>query len=120
MGLAHLFAQVGHRVDRLHLGIPTSHQPGTRHNQPQPESTLNKCPHCQFLVREDMRTCEVCHKPLEGPRSVPAFAAGQRSDDALAARIGPTEAGFPAAVLWLFVVGTLLAAAVVITTLNWS
>lgn len=82
---------------------------------------MNKCPHCQFLVREETRTCEVCHKPLQQSRSVPAFASGQRSgDEAMAARIGPVEAGFPAAALWLFVVGTLLAAAVVLSTLYWS
>jgi hypothetical protein len=68
-----------------------------------------------------MRTCEVCHKPLAQSRSVPAFAAGQRNgDEAMAARVGPTEAGFPAAVLWLFVVGTLLSAAVVATTMYWT
>lgn len=82
---------------------------------------MNKCPHCQFLVRDDMRTCEVCQKPLGQSRSVPAFAAGQRNgDDAMAARIGPQEAGFPAAALWLFVVGTMLAAAVVATTVYWT
>lgn len=82
---------------------------------------MNKCPHCQFLVRENMRTCEVCHKPLGDSRSVPAFAAGQRTgDEAMAARIGPQEAGFPAAALWLFVLGALLAAAVVFSTLYWA
>ena len=79
---------------------------------------MNKCPHCQFLVRDDMRTCEVCQKPLGQSRSVPAFAAGQRKgEDAMAARIGPQEAGFPAVALWLFVVGTLMAAAVVASSM---
>jgi hypothetical protein len=73
------------------------------------------------LVRDDMRTCEVCQKPLSQSRSVPAFAAGQRNgDEAMAARVGPQQAGFPAAALWLFVVGTLLSAAVVATTVYWT
>lgn len=81
---------------------------------------MNKCPHCQFLVREDMRTCEVCHKPLGQSRAVPAFAAGQHNgEEAVAARIGPHEAGFPSATLWLFVVGVLLAVAVVFSTVYW-
>ncbi len=78
---------------------------------------MNKCPHCQFLVRDDLRTCEVCHKPLAAEATVPGFAAGQRSgDEVLAARVGPTEAGFPAAVLWMCVVGGLLAAALLFSS----
>ncbi len=82
---------------------------------------MNKCPHCQFLVREDMRTCEVCSKPLAVSRAVPAFAADSHNgDEAMAAHIGPGEAGFPVATLWLFLLGLMLAAAVVLTTINWT
>ncbi|MCO5320400.1 MAG: hypothetical protein M9922_03260 [Microthrixaceae bacterium] len=81
---------------------------------------MNKCPHCQFLVREDTRTCEVCHKPFAREAAVPGFAAGQgRGDDALAARVGPGEAGFPVSVIWLFIVGMLLAAAVAFSSSHW-
>lgn len=82
---------------------------------------MNKCPHCQFLVRDGMRTCEVCQKPVGQPRSVPAFAAGGRNgDEAMAARIGPQEAAFPTTALWLFVMGVLLSAAVVAGTVYWT
>ncbi|MCB1270094.1 MAG: hypothetical protein M9942_04655 [Microthrixaceae bacterium] len=82
---------------------------------------MKKCPHCQFLVREDSSTCEVCSKPLGAPTSVPAFAAGQRSgEEVLAARVGPNEAAFPAAAVWLVVVGVLLAAAVVLSGIHWA
>jgi len=89
--------------------------------QHQPENNVNKCPHCLFLVRDDMRTCEVCGKPIGQSRAVPAFAAGQRNgEEAMAARIGPTEAGFPTAAVWLFVLGVVLAAAVVLSPMYWA
>lgn len=81
---------------------------------------MKSCPHCQFLVREDMSSCEVCGKPLAAPSAVPAFAAGQRSgEDVFAARVGAQEANFPVATLWLLALGVLLAVAVVLSTLHW-
>lgn len=82
---------------------------------------MEKCPHCQFLVSEGRTTCEVCSKPLESPSAVPAFAAGPRSgEDVMAARVGPNEAGFPVAAVWLLVVGILLASAVVLSSIHWG
>lgn len=87
----------------------------------QPEDIVKQCPHCQFLVRDDMRACEVCAKPLAAPIAVPAFAAGQRTgDDIIAGRVGTGEAGFPVAAVWLLVLGVLLAVAVVLSTVHWG
>lgn len=85
--------------------------------KPKPVDT---CPHCQFLVREGSRCCEVCHKPLHEASGVPSFASGQRpGQEVMAARVGPQQAGFSNAIVWLFVVVLLLAAAVWATTTYW-
>ena len=81
---------------------------------------METCPHCQFLVREGARTCDVCHKPLAESSGVPAFAAGQRGhEEMVTARVGPQETGFSNAVAWLFVVVLLLGVAVWATTTYW-
>lgn len=81
---------------------------------------MKKCPHCQFLVREDTRTCGVCHKPLFQDVGVPAFAAGQRrGQETLAAHVGPAESGFPLSLVWLLVVGLLFAVAIWLTSAYW-
>ncbi len=81
---------------------------------------MDTCPHCQFLVREGSRTCDVCHKPVYEASGVPSFVAGARSGrEVVAARVGHADSGFPVTVVWLFVLGVLLAAAVVITSATW-
>lgn len=82
---------------------------------------METCPHCNFLVRDGARSCGVCHKPLWDESGVPAFISGdRRQSDAMAARIGPAEAGFPVSIVVLFVVGVMFAVAVVATSHFWA
>lgn len=81
---------------------------------------METCPHCQFLVRDGSRSCDVCHKTLVDSTGVPSFAAGQRHrEELVTARVGPQEVGFSNAVVWLFVVVLLLGVAVWATTIYW-
>lgn len=82
---------------------------------------METCPHCKFLVRDGARTCGVCHKPLSATDvGVPSFLAGdRRAPQALAAHIGPGEAGVPVSVIALFALALLLAVALVATGYFW-
>lgn len=80
---------------------------------------MEKCPHCQFLVREESHTCDVCHKPLREASGVPSFAGDARAGSFAATHVGPSESGFPVSILFLFVVGLLFAAAVWLSTIYW-
>ena len=81
---------------------------------------METCPHCQFLVRDGARTCDVCKKALVDNAGIPSFAGGQRRhDDIVAARVGPSEVGSSNAVVWLFVVAVLMGAAVWASTNYW-
>lgn len=82
---------------------------------------METCPHCKFLVRDGARVCGVCHKPLAATDvGVPSFLSGDRhGSQALAAHVGPGEAGVPVSVIVLFVVGLLFALALVVTGHFW-
>ncbi|MEZ5239290.1 MAG: hypothetical protein R2716_10205 [Microthrixaceae bacterium] len=62
----------------------------------------------------------MCSKPLESPSAVPALRRVRAAAGAMAARVGPNEAGFPVAAVWLLVVGVLLASAVVLSSIHWG
>lgn len=82
---------------------------------------MEKCPHCQFLVRDGSRVCGVCHKPIvAGEGGMPSFLSGERSHgQTLAAHVGPGEAGVPLSLIVLFSMAIVLAVVLVVGSQIW-
>lgn len=82
---------------------------------------METCPHCHFLVPDGARVCTVCRKSLtSSDGGTPAFLSGERHHPhAVAAHVGPGEAGMPVSVIALFAVALLLALALLASSQLW-